>query len=89
MGGAISGAMIDKAMGKKPTAKQEIVRVLRNGGWFAVHEMPIMGHNQNAIATAASILARQGVLQGRYRTGTKYKEWALTDSQLLLNNATD
>ncbi len=44
---------------------------------MAVHELSIIGHSENALATELSIMARAGLVRGCYRTGKKFKEWSL------------
>lgn len=45
----------------------------------AVHELAIVSHSENALATELSIMARQGFVIGAYREGKKFKEWTLTE----------
>lgn len=62
----------------KPTENELILKCLAESGKFmAVHEMEVMAHSQNSISTRLSELAKAGLVVGRYRSGFRYKEWAL------------
>ena len=86
--GALTAAMINHALGdplndtdtkpKKETARQSLLRVLGDARRpIAVHELEIIGHSQNALATEISDMAREGILAGNYRAGFRFKEWVL------------
>ena len=80
--GALSAAIIDHLMGDstvKKTCRSEITRRLEMSAPtpLAVHEFQIQGYSENALATEVSIMARHGLVEGRYRTGKKFKEWGL------------
>lgn len=59
----------------KTAAVLLIERLNEASGPLAVHELNIIGHSQNALATDLSILSREGKVVGRYRVGFRYKEW--------------
>lgn len=62
----------------KPSAKQEIIRKLRETDRpLAVHEFNIERVSQNNIATRLSEMAKAGVVAGAYRAGEAFKEWRL------------
>lgn len=65
---------------KKDTARTCILRRLEGSMPLAVHELDIHGHSQNALATELSVMARLGLVGGRYRPTKRFKEWFLTSA---------
>ena len=68
-----------------PHAKQMILDVLaKSNNPVAVHEMGIIGHSENALASRMCELERAGLVEGSYRQGKSFKEWRLRTGQLEL-----
>jgi hypothetical protein len=62
----------------RETQKDLLLKRLEEAEYpLAVHEFNIIGHSENSLATMASNLAREGLIEGRVRKGFQYKEWAL------------
>ena len=67
---------------KPATAKTCLLNRLKGQQPLAVHELNIMGHSENALATELSTMARKGLVEGRYRPTKRFKEWSLTAAGL-------
>ncbi len=59
------------------TVPQLILNRLAESSNLALHEFNIFGSNQAAISARLRELARQGIVVGKVRKGTNYKEWSL------------
>lgn len=64
---------------KRSTARTCLLNRLKGQQPLAVHELKIMGHSENALATELSKMATAGLTQGRYRPSKRFKEWSLTE----------
>ena len=60
------------------SAKSAILERLKKASLpLAVHELGLIGYNENNLATRLSELATDGFVIGRKRQGKQYKEWRL------------
>lgn len=73
-------AEVTMPMPARKTARVALIERLKESQTpLAVHELAILAHSENALATELSIMARQGLTVGVYREGKRFKEWSLTD----------
>ena len=62
----------------KPTAKEKILDALKNACKpLSVHEFNIYGCSETAISARLRELTRSGLVIGKVRSGTSFKEWEL------------
>ena len=73
---------MEQVLIKKPTAKTAILNRLEQGGWFAVHELQLIGYSENSLASRLPELAISGQVVSRIRAGKPYKEWALKSKEV-------
>ena len=69
------------------TASERIVDALIiHGSWLAVHEIGLIGISDCAASARLRELARTGAVVSRYREGTRFKEWAIRQTEIPLDN---
>lgn len=62
-------------------AKPLILERLKQAGtWLAIHEMKVFGYSENCVASRLPELAKDGLVESRYRENENFKEWRIKES---------